>query len=60
MNTTYEPQERDVVRVGGKHGQPMSVRRVFPIGRVVVAVDMLAQRHIVDWSDLTPVRTATR
>lgn len=60
MSTAYEPQVRDVVKVGGRHGGPMSVRRVFPIGQVVVAVDALAQRHIVDWTDLTPIRGEQR
>ena len=53
----YVPQERDVVKVG-KHGQPMSVRQVFPIGRLVIAADISAQHHIIDWQELTPVRTA--
>ena len=53
----YVPQERDVVKVG-KHGQPMSVRQVFPIGRLVIAADISAQHHIIDWHELTPVRTA--
>lgn len=51
----YEPKKRDHVKVG-RHGGPMSVRQVFPIGRVVIAVDVLAQRHVLDWDDLTLIR----
>lgn len=56
MSRDYVPQERDVVQIG-KHGQPMSVRQVFPIGRLVIAADISAQHHIIDWHDLIPIRT---
>lgn len=49
----YEPVVRDVVKMG-RHGQPMSVRKAFPISRTAVVVGMDARRLLVDWDEMRP------
>lgn len=49
----YEPKVRDVVTMG-RHGQPMSVRKVYPISRTAVVCAMDARRFIVDWHEMRP------